>query len=202
MSSCPLMIFYYTELMKKLRCLSKGEMVLKYQVVSEDLDALVSVKCEEDVGHMFDEINNWENAGGSMLRAFLFPTNPVMMENQMAVDPLLLEQRYVDAINGIIRSASRQHPNIIRHGSSSPSSPESCTTEVTYTENYHKSNMHRVQSLPNICTNAAQQHIIRKPALHLQRTEKVRSVGPRYHLDAAPLHYYSHASKKNRGMDL
>ncbi|KAK6121352.1 hypothetical protein DH2020_044924 [Rehmannia glutinosa] len=136
----------FQELMKKLTYLIDGEMILKYQVVSEDLDALVSVKSDEDLRHMFDEIDRYENAGAPKLRAFLFPTNPVVMENQIGpVDPRALEQRYIDAINGIIRSTPnliKQHPtiNAMQHGSrvssacTSPRSPDSCTTEAMNNE--------------------------------------------------------------------
>ncbi|KAI3448357.1 hypothetical protein Pfo_005022 [Paulownia fortunei] len=168
----------FQELMKKLTYLIDGEMILKYQVVSEDLDALVSVKSDEDLRHMCDEIDRYENAGTPRLRAFLFPVNPVVMENQVgSVDPHALEQRYIDAINGIIRSAStsiKQHPtiNAVQHGSlvssgcSSPRSPDSCTTEAMHNEamlqsNYYNSrtNMHKVQSSPSICSlNVPQQN--------------------------------------------
>ncbi|KAH6783244.1 hypothetical protein C2S52_008203 [Perilla frutescens var. hirtella] len=175
--------------MKKLSYLNNGEMILKYQVVSEELDALVSVKCDEDVGHMVDEMNNWENAGKPrQLRAFLFPRNPVVMEKQMgAVDPVAMEQRYLDAINGIIRFETttttttstslicRQHPSpspipVRRHAAapsfiSSPRSPESCTTTADATNNYHMNSsigrmikMHKVKSSPNICCTNVHLH--------------------------------------------
>lgn len=169
--------------MKKLTYLIDGEMILKYQVVSEDLDALVSVKSDEDVCHMFDEIDRYENAGSSRLRAFLFPVIPVVMDNQTGCvdDPHALEQRYIDAINGIIRSAApnsvkHHHPtvvNVVQHGSSlvssgcsSPRSPDSCTTEAImnnnneamilqssyYINSSRMMNMHKVQSSPNMCS--------------------------------------------------
>lgn len=158
-----------TELMKKLTYLIDGETILKYQVVSEDLDALVSVKSDEDLRHMCDEIERYENAGGPRLRAFLFPAKPVVMENQIScVDHHALEQRYIDAINGIIRPAPnpiKQHPNInavqtgslVSSGCSSPRSPDSCTTDTMNNEtvsNYYNSrlNMHKVQSSPSICS--------------------------------------------------
>ncbi|KAK4424428.1 hypothetical protein Salat_1636200 [Sesamum alatum] len=158
----------FQELMKKLTYLIDGEMILKYQVASEDLDALVSVKSDEDLRHMFDEIDRYENAGAPRLRAFLFPVNPVVMENQIgSLDPHALEQRYIDAINGIIRMGPyhvKQHPtiNAMQHGSfvssgcSSPRSPDSCTeamgNEIVLQSNYYNSrvNIHKVQSSPNI----------------------------------------------------
>ncbi|KAJ4890057.1 Protein kinase superfamily protein with octicosapeptide/Phox/Bem1p domain [Raphanus sativus] len=47
--------------------------VVKYQLPGEDLDALVSVTCDEDLGNMMEEYNEMENRGGSQkLRMFLF----------------------------------------------------------------------------------------------------------------------------------
>ncbi|KAJ4915935.1 Protein kinase superfamily protein with octicosapeptide/Phox/Bem1p domain [Raphanus sativus] len=47
--------------------------VVKYQLPGEDLDALVSVSCEEDLQNMMEEYNEMENRGGSQkLRMFLF----------------------------------------------------------------------------------------------------------------------------------
>ncbi|KAL3635221.1 hypothetical protein CASFOL_019768 [Castilleja foliolosa] len=66
----------FQELMKKLTHKIEGEMALKYQVMSEDLDALVSVKSDEDLRHMLDEIDRYENTGSPRLRAFLFPDKP------------------------------------------------------------------------------------------------------------------------------
>ncbi|KAL2513883.1 uncharacterized protein Fot_27854 [Forsythia ovata] len=167
----------FQELMKKITYLIDGEMILKYQLVPEELDALVSVKSDEDLRHMFNECDRHGSAKFPRLRAFLFPVAPVVMENQIGtMEPHALEQRYIDAVNGIIRTKSagrRQHPtiNIPQHGSlvssacSSPRSPESYTAETINSEtmiwgNFHngRSNMHKVRSSPNICCLNVQQH--------------------------------------------
>lgn len=159
------------ELMKKLTYLIEGEMILKYQLVPEELDALVSVKSDEDLRHMFNECDRHGSTKFPRLRAFLFPASPVVMENQIGtMDPHALEQRYIDAINGIIRTTSagmKQHPtnNITQNNSlvssacSSPRSPDSYTAETVNNEtvifaNYHngRSNLHKVRSSPNICS--------------------------------------------------
>lgn len=182
----------FQELMKKLTYLIDGEMILKYQVLSEDLDSLVSVRSDEDLRHMMDEATNYEAAGAPKLRVFLFPANPFSLENQMGyVDPHGLEQRYIDAINGIIPSTPfnmKQHPTInsVQHGSlvssacSSPRSPDSCTTETINNEavlhgNHQSSrtNMHKVRSMPSICSlNPPQQtshhHVLQIPHQYYQ----------------------------------
>ncbi|XP_050378416.1 uncharacterized protein LOC126795666 [Argentina anserina] len=105
----------FSELMKKVNAIVEGDMVLKYQLVPEDLDALVSVRSDEDVKHMFDEYNRQENQGMTpRLRTFLFPSKPIMIEsNNNSNNPLELEQRYIDAINGIVRSSKQATPTII-----------------------------------------------------------------------------------------
>ncbi|CAI9764540.1 unnamed protein product [Fraxinus pennsylvanica] len=161
----------FQELMKKLTSLIDGEMILKYQLVPEELDALVSVKSDEDLRHMFNECDRHGSAKFPSVRAFLFPAAPVVMENQIGtMEPHALEQRYIDAINGIIRTTSagiKQHRtiNITQNGSfvssacSSPRSPENYTAETINNEtmifsNNHngRSHLHKVRSSPNICS--------------------------------------------------
>ncbi|XP_027338791.1 uncharacterized protein LOC113852657 [Abrus precatorius] len=93
----------FSELMKKLSSMFDGDMVLKYQLVPEDLDALVSVRAEEDLKHMIEEHDRHQTG---LLRAFLFPPKPVVVENTPPTEAYLLEQRYIDAINGIVRTSS------------------------------------------------------------------------------------------------
>ncbi|XP_074291537.1 RAF-like serine/threonine-protein kinase 20 [Silene latifolia] len=71
----------FSELMNKMNDLFDGEYVLKYQIAKEDLDSLVSVKCDEDIRHMLDEYDRLEQAGPSKLRTFLFPVNPVVVSS-------------------------------------------------------------------------------------------------------------------------
>ncbi|GAV63268.1 PB1 domain-containing protein [Cephalotus follicularis] len=95
----------FSELMKKLSTIFHGDVVLKYQILPEDLDALVSVKNDEDVKHMIEEHDRHESEGTPKLRAFLFTANSAVIENHMAsVDHHAVEQRYIDAINGITRT--------------------------------------------------------------------------------------------------
>ena len=145
-------------------------MVLKYQLVPEDLDALVSVRNDEDLKHMIEEHDRHESGGIPMLRAFLFPSKPVVVENQVqaaASEPYVLEQRYIDAINGIIRTSPRRRPSPIRayctsstcsSPKSNSNSPDGHTAElVPESSPFHASHsgrlaMHRVRSSPSITT--------------------------------------------------
>ncbi|XP_022725317.1 uncharacterized protein LOC111281852 [Durio zibethinus] len=120
----------FTELMKKLNSMVDGDMILRYQVIPEELDALVTVKSDEDLKHMVDEYDRLEGEGTPKLRAFLFPSSPVVVENQMnPVDP------YIEAVNGITRPSSNNssgrltpvngnRPNFSVSACSSPASPD------------------------------------------------------------------------------
>nr|XP_043619956.1 uncharacterized protein LOC122591780 [Erigeron canadensis] len=93
----------FLELKKKLTSMFDGEMILKYQLLPEDLDVLVTVKSDEDVRHMVDECDRHEELGAPRLRAFLFPANQVVTVNHLGpiMDHYSLEQRYINCLNGI-----------------------------------------------------------------------------------------------------
>ncbi|OMO92300.1 Phox/Bem1p [Corchorus olitorius] len=99
----------FSEIMKKLNSLVEGggDMILKYQVIPEELDALVTVRSDEDLKHMVEEYNRLESEGTPKLRAFLFPASPVIIENP--VDPHAFDQRYLEAVNGVIRPTSSSY---------------------------------------------------------------------------------------------
>lgn len=154
--------------MKRLTSLYDGDMVLKYQLISQDLDALVSVRNDEDLKHMLDEYDRQENEGTPRLRTFLFPSKPTILDNQAAFsDPPALEQRYIDAINGVIRRP-KLTPIVVNHSTfsipSACSSPNSPSPELHTVESFvHETNlsgylnsrgptMHKVQSSPSLCS--------------------------------------------------
>ncbi|GFZ09562.1 octicosapeptide/Phox/Bem1p family protein [Actinidia rufa] len=166
----------FSELMKKLASISGGDIVLKYQLIPEDLDALVTVKSDADLHHMIDEHDRYETAGTPMLRAFLFPATPIVLENQInCMEPHAIEQRYIDAVNGIIRAATtagkhraatgNPSPTGLSSTSSSPKSPESCNIDSakfeTFAPNgFQKSrlHMHKVHSSPSLSTCLSSPH--------------------------------------------
>ncbi|XP_022762748.1 uncharacterized protein LOC111308583 [Durio zibethinus] len=125
----------FSELMKKLNAMVEGDVILKYQVIPEELDALVTVRSDEDLKHMVDEYHRLETEGSPKLRAFLFPSSPVVVENQMTpVDHYAIEQRYIEAVNGMVRPSSNtcgrrtpataNCPNFSTSACSSPASPK------------------------------------------------------------------------------
>ena len=155
----------FAELNKKLTEMTENDVVLKYQILPEDLDALVSVKSDEDLKHMMDEYNRHE---APKLRTFLFPANPLVLENQLGpIEPQTIEQRYIEAVNGILRKSPSLRAAPIKtrpsfstlSASSSPrseSSPDGYNHELPEsTGSYQLSRlypMHRVHSSPNIIT--------------------------------------------------
>uniref|UniRef100_A0A1J3EC39 Serine/threonine-protein kinase CTR1 n=1 Tax=Noccaea caerulescens TaxID=107243 RepID=A0A1J3EC39_NOCCA len=107
--------------------------VVKYQLPGEDLDALVSVTCEEDLQNMFEEYNEMENRGGSQkVRMFLFSTSDLE-------DALLgihkndgdSEFQYVVAVNGMDIGLGR---NSTPHGLDSSSANNLAELDVLNTE--------------------------------------------------------------------
>lgn len=152
-----------TELMEKLSVLFDGDVVLKYQLIPEDLDALVSVKSDEDLRHMLEEYDRQDGEGTPRLRAFLFPSTPIIIENQNAsMDHHTLEQRYIDAVNGIIRTNTVAKNLSNSSACSSPKclSPDSCNVESmvnhesVFSNGYQQNSrvhLHKVQSSPSIC---------------------------------------------------
>ncbi|KAL8143179.1 hypothetical protein V2J09_016211 [Rumex salicifolius] len=90
---------FFSDLMSKINNMFEGEFVLKYQIGPEELDALVSVKTDEELGYMFDEYDRVERGGASKLRTYLFPAKPSLIESHTSTQTQSLEQRYVDALN-------------------------------------------------------------------------------------------------------
>ncbi|XP_057428912.1 uncharacterized protein LOC130722250 [Lotus japonicus] len=160
----------FSEMMKKVNGMVDGEVVLKYQVIPEDLDALVSVRTEEDIKHMIEEQDRHESSGGPLLRAFLFPSKPVTQQLQIQVppppscEPYFIEQRYIDAINGIIRTSPRSC-KVTPAACSACSSPKSTSPDAHTVESPPPSflssvarvsnSMHKVRSSPSL-TNLSQ----------------------------------------------
>ncbi|KAK2982213.1 hypothetical protein RJ640_024958 [Escallonia rubra] len=169
----------FPDFMKKLTYHIDGDVVLKYQLIPEDLDALVSVKSDEDLRHMFDEYDRHETEGTPRLRAYLFPARPIIVDSNQAgpMEPYAIAQRYIDAINGIVRATTpsrrlKPTPINISYAShsmssacSSPRSPDSCISDAVnhnetmllHSHQNGRTHMHKVHSSPSICNLNGQQ---------------------------------------------
>ncbi|MQM15698.1 hypothetical protein Taro_048649 [Colocasia esculenta] len=95
----------FQELMQKMSETYGGPTVLKYQLPDEDLDALVTVSCPEDLENMIEEYDKLAEAsaeGSAKLRVFLFSLTELDASGlAFAFDVHDTGQRYVEAVNGI-----------------------------------------------------------------------------------------------------
>ncbi|XP_020690016.1 uncharacterized protein LOC110105010 [Dendrobium catenatum] len=102
----------FKELKEKIAGMFNADLVVKYQLMAEDLDTLVSVKTDEDLYHMIDEYDRPRSptvASSPLFRLFLFPS-PAAVATAAAAEPAAtLDQRYVDAINGGLPTPQPAH---------------------------------------------------------------------------------------------
>ena len=133
--------------------------VVKYQLPGEDLDALVSVSCEEDLQNMFEEYHEMENRGGSQkLRMFLFSINDLDDDALLGVNRNDgdSEFQYVVAVNGMDVGLGRNSNNL--HGRDSSSANNLAELAVRNTEGVNNINGDVVGvSAPQLMANGFQQ---------------------------------------------
>ncbi|XP_023643481.1 serine/threonine-protein kinase STE20 isoform X2 [Capsella rubella] len=123
----------WLELRQKILEIYYQTHVVKYQLPGEDLDALVSVSCEEDLQNMLEEYNEMENRGGSQkLRMFVFSISDMddalLGVNKSDGDS---EFQYVVAVNGMDIGSGK---NSILHGLDSSSANNLAELDVRNTE--------------------------------------------------------------------
>lgn len=99
----------WQELMQKTTTIYHQSHTIKYQLPGEDLDALVSVSCDEDLQNMIEECSVLEGTEGSQkLRIFLFPSTDFddmhFSLGSMEGDS---EIQYVVAVNGMDPGAGK-----------------------------------------------------------------------------------------------
>ncbi|KAL9151954.1 hypothetical protein ABFS82_11G086000 [Erythranthe guttata] len=103
--------------------------VIKYQLPDEDLDALVSVSCPDDLENMMDEYEKLlerSSDGSAKMRILLF--SPSELENASFEDLEDGGNRYVEAVNGIMDGFNRlARKESIESGNSARSSDLSGT---------------------------------------------------------------------------
>ncbi|KAM1004260.1 uncharacterized protein LOC126585655 [Malus sylvestris] len=93
---------FWQDLMQKMLTIYDGTRAIKYQLPGEDLDALVSVSCDEDLQNMMDECNVQQDGGSQKPRMFLF-SHVDLEDSQYGVESMDgdSEVQYVVAVNGI-----------------------------------------------------------------------------------------------------
>ncbi|KAI4343174.1 hypothetical protein MLD38_027708 [Melastoma candidum] len=92
----------WQELIEKTLTIYNQTHSIKYQLPGEDLDALVSVSCDEDLQNMMEECNVLEGRGTEKPRIFLFSSND-LEDVQLGLGSMDgdSEVQYVVAINGM-----------------------------------------------------------------------------------------------------
>ncbi|XP_010426143.1 PREDICTED: uncharacterized protein LOC104711159 isoform X2 [Camelina sativa] len=108
---------------KMIEVYGQPVVVIKYQLPDEELDALVSVSCNEDVDNMmeeFDKLVERSSDGSSVkLRVFLFDAASFDDTFEVAEygDGVDIGQRFVEAVNGVVASKES-----VASGGSNPNS--------------------------------------------------------------------------------
>ncbi|XP_076918927.1 uncharacterized protein LOC143579535 [Bidens hawaiensis] len=86
-----------------------NNIIIKYQLPSEDLDSLISIATDEDLENMIDEydrLNNNCSSSSARLRLFLFPVKPesVTSIGSLLESSLKSEDWFLNAFNGTTSS--------------------------------------------------------------------------------------------------
>ncbi|XP_052207071.1 uncharacterized protein LOC127811349 isoform X1 [Diospyros lotus] len=107
----------FNELLKKTSAICTQPHTIKYQLPGEDLDALISVSSDEDLGHMIEE---YHDLGRGSQRLRLFLVSLADAESQCSFEATVQQRdadyQYVVAVNGMLdpghrRSSSGQSPS-------------------------------------------------------------------------------------------
>lgn len=194
--------------MTKINNLFDGEYVLKYQIASEDLDSLVSVKSDEDIRHLLDEYDRLEREGCSKLRTYLFPVKPLATDqNQSSMSvlgPHALEQRFVDAINGVARPVnnppSKLALNTSRLKSISPS-PTDCPSPQSLSPRgvAHNAGMNPENCLPSgLQGRIARFHRVASSPASLDSQQSLVTVHPNGYIPQQPHSQYPPSPQHQR----
>ncbi|KAK7347162.1 hypothetical protein VNO80_21689 [Phaseolus coccineus] len=95
----------FNDLVQKMIDTYGQAVVIKYQLPEEDLDALVSVSCPDDVENMMEEYDKLVERspdGSAKLRVFLFSVSETEVSSGVQLGDLQdTGQKYFDAVNGI-----------------------------------------------------------------------------------------------------
>ncbi|XVF34490.1 hypothetical protein REPUB_Repub18cG0063100 [Reevesia pubescens] len=100
----------FNEFVQKLVDTYGQPVVIKYQLPDEDLDALVSISCSDDLDNMMDEyekVVERSSDGSAKLRVFLFSASELDPSGMVQFADLHDNgQKYVEAVNGVMDGAA------------------------------------------------------------------------------------------------
>ncbi|KAI4377304.1 hypothetical protein MLD38_014956 [Melastoma candidum] len=98
----------FSDLVTKMVEIYGQPVIIKYQLPDEDLDALVSVSCPDDLDNMMEEYEKLSERspdGSAKLRVFLFSASELDSRGMVQFGDLNNSgQRYVEAVNGMADS--------------------------------------------------------------------------------------------------
>ncbi|XP_074586338.1 uncharacterized protein LOC141842024 [Curcuma longa] len=148
----------FSELKERIQAMFRRCKVIKYQLVSEDLDILVTVAGDEDLAHMLDEYDRVDAlhprspsaVSSPRFRLFLFPSPSSASDTAPAAT---LGQRYVDAINAVMPGSPPVFSiSNVSSGANSPTSTTDCSGAFFASRPVALGGggMHRVQSSPDL----------------------------------------------------
>ena len=102
----------FNELQRKMTDTYQQLVVIKYQLPDEDLDALVSVSCADDLDNMMEEYEKVVERsldGSAKLRVFLFSDLQLDASGSVHFGDLHDSgQKYFDAVNGVVDCGGRR----------------------------------------------------------------------------------------------
>uniref|UniRef100_A0A2P2M006 Uncharacterized protein LOC105121394 n=2 Tax=Rhizophora mucronata TaxID=61149 RepID=A0A2P2M006_RHIMU len=103
----------WQDLRQKVLAIYNQAYTIKYQLPGEDLDALVSVSCDEDLQNMMEECSVIEDGGSKKPRMFLFSSND-LEDAQFGLESMEghSEIQYVVAVNGMDLGSRRNSINL------------------------------------------------------------------------------------------
>lgn len=128
----------FVEFVQKMSDMYGENVVIKYQLPDEDLDALVSVSCPDDLENMMDEYEKLierSSDGSAKLRIFLF--SPSELENAGLAhigDLQDVGHKYVEAVNGITDGLSGGGGGRIARNESIESANSALNSDMSGTE--------------------------------------------------------------------
>ncbi|GMI97622.1 hypothetical protein like AT3G46920 [Hibiscus trionum] len=100
----------FDEFVRKMVDAYGQSVAIKYQLPDEDLDALVSISCSDDLDNMMDEyekVVERSSDGSAKLRVFLFSALELDPSSMVQLGDLHDNvQKYVEAVNGIVDGAA------------------------------------------------------------------------------------------------
>ncbi|KAH0883206.1 hypothetical protein HID58_059302 [Brassica napus] len=123
------------ELMQKTFAICNHPHTIKYQLPGEDLDALISVRSDEDLLHMIEEYQEAEEkAGSKRIRVFLVSLTETQNLNQNTQHTDIEHYQYLSALNGFVDVSPQK---------SSSGKSQATTQFGTASDNYSPTLSHR-----------------------------------------------------------